>query len=371
MVTMESVEKQLKKLHFNYHAWGKAEVKELPNILLDGEEIFEAVNGIYDGGFALLVATDVRLLLIDKKPLNYLTVEDLRFDMINELDYSHRLFGARINISAGSKNLKFMSYNQARLRKAIGHVQHCMAEAKKKQSEHQEDQKSHLEQINQQLQAYLLAQHQQQENLKRQIKDGANGVKDEAQPIKPSPELADYLYAQSLLAQYQALTGKDFPNQTAVNPLPPEIAAQMQTPAIPTPPLAVTPPPPPMPKSENPSSQMAELYEEGMKEIFGDHGQPQTHNDTTPTPASTSSQAATQPALPQPQALPAATETNPARLPHIPNPLEINPLRIAYSKLPMALRNRKFGRPSFHAHSQAETDADTAIGTQPHVATAQ
>jgi hypothetical protein len=36
------------------------------------------------------------------------------------------------------------------------------------------------------------------------------------------------------------------------------------------------------------------------------------------------------------------------------NPLEINPLTIAYSKLPMALRNRRFGRPSFHSHSQAE-----------------
>jgi hypothetical protein len=49
---------------------------------LPGEEIYELVNGIYEGGFAIVVATDVRLLLIDKKPMNYLNVEDLRFDMI-------------------------------------------------------------------------------------------------------------------------------------------------------------------------------------------------------------------------------------------------------------------------------------------------
>ncbi len=169
MVTQQSVEEQLKKIGFNHYGWGRTEIRELPNILLADEEIYECVNGLYEGGFALLVATNIRVLLIDKKPLNYLTVEDLRFDMINELDYSHRLMGARISISAGSKNLKFTSYNQPRLRKLIGHVQHCMAENKKQAADHQEDQRLHLEQINQQLQTYLLAQHQQQETPARAV----------------------------------------------------------------------------------------------------------------------------------------------------------------------------------------------------------
>jgi hypothetical protein len=160
MVDTKSVHKQLKKLGFKTHGWGKAEVQELPHILLPDEEIFELVNGFYEGGFALLVATDVRVLLIDKKPLNYLTVEDLRFDMINEMDYSHRLLGAQISIATGNKTLKFSSLNQPRLRKLIGHVQHSMADSKKKETHHQEGQKQHLEQINQQLQAYLVAQHQ-------------------------------------------------------------------------------------------------------------------------------------------------------------------------------------------------------------------
>ena len=83
-----------------------------PTIILPDEEIFECVNGIYEGGFALLVATDVRVLLIDKKPLNYLTVEDLRFDMINEIDYNHRVFGAHVDITTGNRELKFRSYNR-------------------------------------------------------------------------------------------------------------------------------------------------------------------------------------------------------------------------------------------------------------------
>lgn len=343
MVTVKSVEEQLKKIRFNRKGWGRSEAEELPHILLPEEKISECVNGVYEGGFALLVATDVRVLLVDKKPLNYLTVEDLRFDMITEIDYSHRLFGARISISSGSKNMKFTSYNQQRLRKLIGHVQHRMAELKKEQSDHQVDQKQHLEQINQQLQAYLLAQYKQQEDLRKQLEDAKNkGTADIAapEPVKPSPELSDFLFAQTLLEQYRQ-------NESGALPVKsPEPAAQLPATAVSQEPVPLAPAPAsasPEPNRQS-DSQLADLYAEGMKEIFGKH-QPSTQNLTEPASKA-----------------PAATAP-----PVHTNPLEINPLRIAYSKLPMALRNRKFGRPSFHAHSQAPT----ATPTQTQVAGAQ
>ncbi len=287
MVTRESVEEQLKKIGVNYRGWGRTEIGELAHIILPDEEIFECVNGFYEGGFALLVATNFRVLLIDKKPMKYLTVEDLRFDMINEIDYSHRLLSAQISISTGSKNLRFNSLNQPRLRKLIGHVQHCMAETKKKQSDHEEDQKVHLEQINQQLQAYLLAQHQQQQKIQQQLEKNSQQPLD-IEPLRPSPELSDYLYAQSLLAQHQAT-------------LP-------AAPAPPTPQTVAAPP-----TTAVPAATSAELYAQGVQEIFGR----QTLPDDQPS-------------------------------------FILNPLRIAYSKLPLAMRNKKFGRPSFHAHSQTE-----------------
>src|SRR5665213_656046 len=181
MVSVQSVTDQLKRVNFVAHFWNRAEVRELPNILLPDEEIYECANGAYEGGLAVLVATNVRVLLIDKKLLNYLTVEDLRFDMINEIDYSHRLMGAYISISAGAKNLRFTSYNQPRLRKLINHVQHCIAEAKKQQNDHQLGQNQRLEQINQQLQAYLFAQHENQQALSERLQQAeAQGVRIEA-----------------------------------------------------------------------------------------------------------------------------------------------------------------------------------------------
>src|SRR5437764_361539 len=122
MVDVKTVQKQLKKLKFGASPWNQAELRELPHILHEHETIAECVNGFYEGGVALLVATNMRMLLIDKKPLNYLNVEDLRFDMINEIDYSHRLIGATITIATGSKTLKFKSYNQPRLRNLINEI---------------------------------------------------------------------------------------------------------------------------------------------------------------------------------------------------------------------------------------------------------
>jgi hypothetical protein len=344
MVTKQSIDEQLKKIRFNLHGWGRTEIRELPHIILPDEEIYECVNGLYEGGFALLVATNIRVLLIDKKPLNYLTVEDLRFDMITEMDYSHRLLGARISISAGSKNLKFTSYNQQRLRKLITHVQHCIAENKKKQSNHQEDQNLHLEQINQQLQSYLLAQHQQQERLQEQMRAGASPPA-AIEPVRPNPQLSDYLYAQSLLAQHKEQTGKDLTNAWSGNaagaPAIPSIEQLKQ--AVQPTATAAMPTPTGRPRPDD-------LYAEGVQEVFGKRAQALVQ----------SQQAAVAPDEPQEEPADTnRTSNSPLAAPlqmtgnAIQYAMEVNPLRVAYSRLPMAMRNKRFGRPSFHDHSQA------------------
>lgn len=171
MIETTLVQEQLKRIKFNTQAWNRAETQELAEIILPNEQIFECVNGWYEGGFALVCATNIRVLLIDKKPFNYLTVEDLRFDMINEIDYSHRLLEARINISTGAKTLTFRSFNQPRLRKLITHVQHRMAEIKNEQTKQNDRQQEHLKQIDQRLQTYLIAQYQQHESMRRQLVD--------------------------------------------------------------------------------------------------------------------------------------------------------------------------------------------------------
>lgn len=122
MSNIKELEEQLKKIGCNFRFWGRAELRELANVLLPGELVRICVNGQYEGGFAMLVATDQRVLLIDKKPM-YLTLEDVRFDMVAEVDYTHRLLDATIFIRTPNKALRFTAYNQGRLRTLFHLVQ--------------------------------------------------------------------------------------------------------------------------------------------------------------------------------------------------------------------------------------------------------
>lgn len=212
MVSKEAVLVQLKRLGFNHFSWGKSEVDELPNIILPDEIIYECVNGVYEAGFCLLVATNFRVLLIDRKPLNYLTVIDLRFDMINDIEYSHRLMGAQITINTGQKTLHFRSYNQQRLRKLIDHVQHRMAEAKHSQTNNDVGQAERLGLINPQLEAYLMAQYQNQQKLNHQLQHAEMADINKAAAESTDESLID-LSSHKVLPEIQYSTNSINPNE--------------------------------------------------------------------------------------------------------------------------------------------------------------
>src|SRR5262245_28933688 len=127
MVTLKRVEDQLQRIGCNFHFWGRAEVKELANILMPDEIIKGCTNGQYEGGFAMLCVTTHRMLLIDRKPL-YMTLEDIRFDMIAELDYGSGLLQSTIKVLTPSRNLSFSSWNHYRLRNILSYTQQRVME---------------------------------------------------------------------------------------------------------------------------------------------------------------------------------------------------------------------------------------------------
>ncbi len=133
MISKQAVEEQLKRIGCNFKFWGRAEVNELGRILLEDEVIAECTNGEYANGFALLVATNHRILLVDKKPMLYLTVEDLRYDMITEFNYSHRMMNATIRLYTANKTLIFTSWNQHRLRRLLEYSQQRVLEMRQQQ----------------------------------------------------------------------------------------------------------------------------------------------------------------------------------------------------------------------------------------------
>jgi len=115
MVTNKSVLAQLNSIGHRLRLFGRAEIKELQNILQPDEQIIQCAYGYYQGGSGLLVATDKRLLLVDKRPF-YLNLESLPFDQIRDIDFGARLLQGSLFLQVGLKKLVFRSVSDARLR---------------------------------------------------------------------------------------------------------------------------------------------------------------------------------------------------------------------------------------------------------------
>ncbi len=127
MVNAKSVTQQLRQIGSDYAVWGRSEIRELASILIEDEKIMQAVNGYYDGGFALICTTNYRVLIIDKKPFT-LTVEDLRYDMIVEVDFSSRFFTSILHIFTPMRTLIFTSWSMGKLRKSMDYIQQRVME---------------------------------------------------------------------------------------------------------------------------------------------------------------------------------------------------------------------------------------------------
>jgi hypothetical protein len=83
---------------------GRREVKELPNILWDDEQVVDLVQGFYNNGTGILVATQKRLLFVDKGMLGGLKVEDFPLDKISSLQYSTGFLLGEITVfTSGNK----------------------------------------------------------------------------------------------------------------------------------------------------------------------------------------------------------------------------------------------------------------------------
>ena len=98
MVTQEEVKRQISSLNGAERLLGRKEIKELPSILWDDEQVEHLVQGYYNRSSGLLVATNKRLIFIDKGWLVGLRVEDFPYDKISSMQYKTGFLMGEITI---------------------------------------------------------------------------------------------------------------------------------------------------------------------------------------------------------------------------------------------------------------------------------
>lgn len=117
MPTLEQIKSQISSLDGFSAFLGRKEIKELPNILWQDENIENIVQGHYKDGNGILVATNKRLVFVNKGLLWGLTVEDFAYDKISSTQYeTGLLFGDLTIYTSGNKAvISQIDKKQARL----------------------------------------------------------------------------------------------------------------------------------------------------------------------------------------------------------------------------------------------------------------
>lgn len=102
MPSFEEIRNQLSSLDGYDQLVTRKEIKELPGILWDDENINKVVSGFYNNGNGLLIATGHRVIFVDKGMFGNLKVEDFPFDKVSSIQYETGMMFGKITIFASS-----------------------------------------------------------------------------------------------------------------------------------------------------------------------------------------------------------------------------------------------------------------------------
>lgn len=104
MPTLIEIQSQIKNLAGFESFLGRKEIKELPSILWEDEKVENIIQGTYNNGNGVLVATNIRLVFVDKGLLFGLKVEDFPYDKISSIQYETGILMGKLTIfTSGNK----------------------------------------------------------------------------------------------------------------------------------------------------------------------------------------------------------------------------------------------------------------------------
>lgn len=105
MPTLEQVQKQIDALPHKYVFYTKKEIRHLPKILGEGENILALTSGYMDKKTWLLVCTNKRVLFINSGMFFGLRQIQMNLDRIQSMDSSHIIFFGTIRFWDGASSV--------------------------------------------------------------------------------------------------------------------------------------------------------------------------------------------------------------------------------------------------------------------------
>jgi Bacterial PH domain/Short C-terminal domain len=99
MPSLEEIKLQINKIDKASKLLGRKEIKELPSILWEDESVEMLIQGIYGNNLGILVATNKRLIFVDKKIIG-VKVEDFPYEKLTSIQYETGVLTGKLSIFA-------------------------------------------------------------------------------------------------------------------------------------------------------------------------------------------------------------------------------------------------------------------------------
>jgi hypothetical protein len=130
MPTPQEVRAQIKRLGFKrIRSWMVLrEIKQLPQVLLDGENIKSLVYGRYQHRHGILVATDQRLIFLEKR-LFSLHVESFDYHKIAAVGFSTGILFGSLEIHVSGNHLRINGIDKTRIQPLVATIRKRIAQS--------------------------------------------------------------------------------------------------------------------------------------------------------------------------------------------------------------------------------------------------
>jgi hypothetical protein len=104
---LREIQLQLAALGASRSQIKQREVLELTRVLFESEEIKAFIIGFYDGGYGMMVATDLRLLFVDVMPFGRVKVDDIPYNMVGSTALQLGMLFGTVTVFARTHTYKF------------------------------------------------------------------------------------------------------------------------------------------------------------------------------------------------------------------------------------------------------------------------
>lgn len=111
-VSMREIKLQLVALGATRGQLAKNEIRELPKVLFEEETIKAFILGFYDGGYGMMIATNLRLLFVDVMPFGKVKTDDIPYSMVASTETQYGMIYASMTVYTRPNTYKFWWLNK-------------------------------------------------------------------------------------------------------------------------------------------------------------------------------------------------------------------------------------------------------------------